>query len=238
MDPAETPRSVAHGVLNDFVGSIMANVVLASADRHLGRQNLTADTCRTKELVEAVLAHSKLFVPSEAARGRLGQALERALAGTKVLGAAAPARATPKDAPPPTADEVSTTLEIRGDADVLGARRSCRALCTELGFSALDCVKVCTVVSELARNIELYAGSGTVVLSVLHKPRRGIEVVATDYGPGIRDVEQVLRGHHKSTTGMGRGLAGSKMIMDEFDISTKPGAGTRVRVRKYVDRHR
>ncbi len=133
---------------------------------------------------------------------------------------------------------MSSTLQIRADADIIEARRSCKAICIELGFSALDCVKVCTVVSELARNIQLYAGGGTLVLSALHRPRRGIEVVATDHGPGIRDIEQVLRGHHKSTTGMGRGLAGSKIIMDEFDISTKPGSGTRVCARKYVDHDR
>lgn len=256
VQEAETPRSVAHGVLNGFVGGIMANVVLASADRHLGKQNLTTDTCKAEELVDAVLAHSKLFVPNEAARSRLGQALKQALATTKMPVVRAPrktatdptAATTTKVAPatalaaatmePATPDEVSAKHEIRGDADIIEARRSCKAICIDLGFSVLDYVKVCTVVSELARNIQLYAGSGTVVVSALPGPRRGIEIVATDRGPGIRDVEQVLRGNHKSTTGMGRGLAGSKTIMDEFDLSTRPGGGTRVRARKYVDHGR
>lgn len=129
-------------------------------------------------------------------------------------------------------------LHIKSAADITEARRSCKALCAELGFSDLDCVKVVTVVSELARNIQRYAGSGTLLVTAIDSPRRGIEIVAIDRGPGIPNVEQVLRGNHKSATGLGRGLAGSKAIMDEFDLSTKPSAGTRVRARKYVGRIR
>ena len=246
----QTPRRIALGVLNTFVGGITANVVLESADRQLGKSNLSADTCPTDQFIDAVLSYSKLFVFNEGTIGRLGQALRSALDHTHQARAARVPLKTP--VLPRREDEVTGTLNtlglstsvsdvqsklhIQSDADIMEARRSCKELCTELGFSALDCVKVVTVVSELARNIQRYAGSGTIMVTAIHGPRRGIEVVATDHGPGISNLDQVLRGNHKSTTGMGRGLVGSKAIMDEFDLSTKPSAGTRVRARKYVDR--
>ena len=246
----QTPRRIALGVLNSFVGSITANVVLESADRHLGKSNLSADKCPTDQFIDAVLSYCKLFVFNQGTLGRLGQALRSALDDTHQARAA---RVPPKTPVlPRREDEVTATLNtlglstsvsdvqsklhIQSDADIMEARRSCKELCAELGFSALDCVKVVTVVSELARNIQRYAGSGTIMVTAIHGPRRGIEVVATDHGPGIPNLDQVLRGNHKSTTGMGRGLVGSKAIMDEFDLSTKPSAGTRVRARKYVDR--
>jgi len=246
----QTPRRIALGVLNTFVGSITANVVLESADRHLGKSNLSADTCPTDQFIDALLSHSKHFVSNEAIRERVGQALRSALDDTHQARAG---RVPPKTPAAPrredettgtlnalwlsaSVNDVQSKLHIQSDADIMEARRSCKELCTELGFSALDCVKVVTVVSELARNIQRYAGSGTILVTAIHGPRRGIEVVATDHGPGIPNLDQVLRGNHKSTTGMGRGLVGSKAIMDEFDLSTKPSAGTRVRARKYVDR--
>ena len=110
--------------------------------------------------------------------------------------------------------------------------RSCRpcdtarSLACELGFRALDQTKIATAVSELARNILLYVGDGEVTVSAPGEPRRGIEIVASDAGKGIPDVARVMDAEYRSRTGMGKGLKGTKRLMDHLDIVTRPGAGT------------
>lgn len=102
------------------------------------------------------------------------------------------------------------------------------------GFSIPDAVKIATVVSELARNIVVYAQKGRVEFEVFRTPRVGIEIVAFDDGPGIADVAHILSGKYRSRTGMGLGLLGSKRLVDEFTVDSAPGKGTRVVARKYV----
>jgi serine/threonine-protein kinase RsbT len=89
-------------------------------------------------------------------------------------------------------------------------------------------------VSELARNILLYVGDGEVRLATLDAPRRGIEIVASDAGSGIADVSAVMDRDYRSRTGMGMGLKGTKRLMDQLEIATRPGAGTTVTARKYL----
>jgi serine/threonine-protein kinase RsbT len=83
-----------------------------------------------------------------------------------------------------------------------------------------------TAISEVARNIVLYAGQGQIEIATV---KRGIEIVARDRGPGIANLDQVLAGNYKSRMGMGLGLRGVKKIADQFDIQTAPGRGTTVR---------
>ena len=107
----------------------------------------------------------------------------------------------------------------------------------ETGFSALDQTKFLTAASELVRNILQYARTGHVAVSRSKRgpnERAGLELVASDNGPGIADVSHVLSSHYRSRSGMGIGLKGARRLVDEFELDSRPGRGTRVAIRKYV----
>jgi serine/threonine-protein kinase RsbT len=125
-------------------------------------------------------------------------------------------------------------IPIVAEDDVVRARSRGREICRSLGFTELNQVKVATAISELARNIFQYAGSGVVILRTLDKPRRGIEIVAKDAGAGIPDLKLVLSGSYKSKSGMGMGMLGTRRLMDQFEVETGPGKGTTITVRKFV----
>jgi serine/threonine-protein kinase RsbT len=130
------------------------------------------------------------------------------------------------------ADDVR--VAIRTDADVVTARQEARAMGAELGFSSTDLTLLATAISEVARNITTYAGEGEVALRVLnHGGRQGIEVIASDEGPGIADVELAMQDGYTTGSGLGLGLPGTRRLVDEFELRTEPGAGTRVRLVKW-----
>jgi serine/threonine-protein kinase RsbT len=126
------------------------------------------------------------------------------------------------------------TVPVRTERDIVRARTAGKDFCRRLGFRPTDQVKIVTAISELARNIVLYAGSGAVELRALAAERRGIEVVARDQGPGITDVDGVLARRIRSRTGLGLGLVGTQRLMDYFDLQTSSDIGTTVVVRKYL----
>jgi serine/threonine-protein kinase RsbT len=128
----------------------------------------------------------------------------------------------------------TTTIRVRSAREVLHASDTARQTARRIGFSALDQTKVATAVSELARNILLYVGDGEVRVSVVTEPRRGIEIVASDSGKGIADVSVVMDADYRSRTGMGKGLKGTKRLMDHLEIATRPGVGTTVTARKFL----
>jgi serine/threonine-protein kinase RsbT len=128
----------------------------------------------------------------------------------------------------------SIDIAIKIEGDIVRARGAGREMCRELGFSEINQVKVATAISELARNIFHYAQTGNIALKKLGAPRIGIEITATDRGPGIPDVKHVLSGNYKSKTGMGKGLLGARRLVDFFDIETGPEKGTRVVLRKFA----
>jgi serine/threonine-protein kinase RsbT len=123
------------------------------------------------------------------------------------------------------------------EEDIVLARQEGRALAKSLGFGLVDQSRIATAISELARNVIRYAGSGEVTLQALTKPdgsgRRGLEVVVADSGPGIDDPEAALRDGVTSGGGLGMGLPGAKRLMDEFALDTAPGKGTTVTTRKW-----
>jgi serine/threonine-protein kinase RsbT len=130
------------------------------------------------------------------------------------------------------ADDVR--VAIRTDADVVTARQEARAMGAGLGFSSTDLTLLATAISEVSRNITAYAGEGEVALRVLnHGGRLGIEVVATDNGPGIADVELAMQDGYTTGNGLGLGLPGTRRLVDEFDLRTEPGRGTSVRLVKW-----
>jgi serine/threonine-protein kinase RsbT len=131
------------------------------------------------------------------------------------------------------ADDVR--VAIRTDADVVTARQEARAMGSELGFSSTDLTLLATAISEVARNITTYAGEGEVALRILNSGgRQGIEVVASDDGPGIADVELAMQDGYTTGNGLGLGLPGTRRLVDEFDLRTAPGTGTSIRLVKWT----
>lgn len=124
-------------------------------------------------------------------------------------------------------------IPVRTEADVTLARSEALRLALSIGFGKPDAVKVSTVVSELSRNIFQYAKTGMIQVKAVLEPRLGMEVFATDHGPGIHNLDLILQGKYRSQKGMGLGLIGSKRLMDKFEIQTTPGKGTSISAVKY-----
>jgi serine/threonine-protein kinase RsbT len=126
-------------------------------------------------------------------------------------------------------------LSIRSDTDIVLARQQARALAKQLGFSASDLTLIATALSELARNIVEHAQSGEIVLSQVKQDHRlGLMIVACDGGPGIADLKLAMQDGYSTGKGLGLGLPGTKRLMDDFEISSEPGEGTRVKATKWL----
>ncbi|HEY1510467.1 MAG TPA: anti-sigma regulatory factor [Solirubrobacteraceae bacterium] len=120
-------------------------------------------------------------------------------------------------------------LEIGESDDVVRVRQAVRDAAVELGFSIVDQTKVVTAASELARNTYIYGGGGRVFLELLNSDsRHGLRLVFDDDGPGIADIEQALRDGYTTGSGLGMGLGGARRLVNEFEIESKPGGGTRI----------
>jgi serine/threonine-protein kinase RsbT len=125
-------------------------------------------------------------------------------------------------------------VAINSDQDIVLARQKGRAKAVELGFSSGDATLIATAISELARNIVAYAGKGRITLKVVNGlNRQGISVIASDDGPGIPDIRQALRDGFSTSGSLGLGLPGVRRLMDEFEITSQPGRGTTVVVKKW-----
>jgi len=125
-------------------------------------------------------------------------------------------------------------VHIRSDQDIVRARQRGRSLAMELGFSEGDATLIATAISELARNIVCYAGKGLITLQTLNScSRKGIQVRASDRGPGIADVRQALQDGYSTSGSLGIGLPGVRRLMDEFQINSSAGKGTTITVRKW-----
>lgn len=125
-------------------------------------------------------------------------------------------------------------VPIAEDADIVTARQKARDLATEAGFTGVDLTLIATAVSEIARNIVRFAGSGEVSVRLLTKPRRGIRVIARDTGPGIPDVSRALQDGYSTDEGLGLGLPGARRLMDEFLVESRRGEGTTVTMTKWI----
>src|SRR5262245_22757123 len=133
----------------------------------------------------------------------------------------------------PVIEVTETTVLIVSERDIVIARQRCRALVLHLGFTPTDATLVVTAVSELARNIVLYAKRGAIVFRPSeHQGRRGILVIARDEGPGIGDIQSAT-GVCSTPGSSGLGLRGVKQLMDEFEIVSAVGVGTTVSVKKF-----
>jgi len=130
--------------------------------------------------------------------------------------------------------EKKVAVPIRNDSDIVVARQKGKELSISCGFSGSNLTLIATAISELARNIILYAGNGEIVLCIVHdKEKQGIEVVARDKGPGIPDLSLAMQDGYSTGQGLGLGLPGTKRLMDEFSIRSVVGKGTTVITRKW-----
>ena len=125
-------------------------------------------------------------------------------------------------------------VAISSDQDIVSARQKGRVMANEIGFSSGDATLIATAISELARNIVTYARKGQITLKRVNGlNRQGISVIASDHGPGIPDIRQALRDGYSTSGSLGLGLPGVRRLMDEFEISSQPGQGTTVAVKKW-----
>ena len=128
----------------------------------------------------------------------------------------------------------SETLPIRSSGDVVAVRQLVRSWAVAQGLSLVDQTKIVTAASELARNTLEYGGGGTVRLEALQEhARRGLRLTFEDQGPGIADIAMALTDGYTTGNGMGLGLSGSRRLVNEFDLWSMPGQGTRVTVTRW-----
>jgi serine/threonine-protein kinase RsbT len=126
-------------------------------------------------------------------------------------------------------------VPIRSGDDVVRVRQQVRNVAAENGLSLVDQTKLVTAASELARNTLVHGGGGAAQIEVVKSAngRAGVRLHFTDEGPGIADIALALTDGWTSGTGLGLGLSGARRLVDEFELNSKPGAGTSVMVVKW-----
>lgn len=126
------------------------------------------------------------------------------------------------------------SLPIRSSADVVAVRQAARTMAASLGFSLIDQTKLVTAASELARNTLEHGGGGNARLEKVYEgTRTGFRLTFEDKGPGIADLKLALTDGYTTGKGMGLGLSGSRRLVNDFDLHSKPGEGTRVTITKW-----
>lgn len=123
---------------------------------------------------------------------------------------------------------------VRAEEDVVRARHHVREWASQLRFSLVDQTKLVTAASELARNTIVYGKGGEMTLQALSEGMRvGLRVTFEDHGPGIPDLKLALQDGYTTGSGLGLGLGGAKRLVNDFDIQSKPGEGTRVTITRW-----
>lgn len=131
----------------------------------------------------------------------------------------------------------SDRIAVRGQHDVVNVRQVVRGWCLAVGMGLVDLTKMVTAASELARNTLEYGGGGTLTLEEVRDGiRAGVRLVFEDQGPGIADVALAMTDGFTSGSGMGLGLGGTKRLVDQFEIESTPGVGTRITITKWKSR--
>ncbi len=193
-------------VLGKYMSRLHAEMTLRRTADKVGVNPKLTDPSAFPRLAAALEVSLKLFADESEVDGAIGELRE-------VL--------TP-DSP------ISVKVELRSEADMSLARQAARNLAEKMGARSFTAQKFTTAVSELARNIVQYAGSGEIELSPLTtSTSRGLKVLAVDQGPGINNLDEILDGRYRSRTGLGKGILGVRRLMDRFEI-TSNDSGTRV----------
>ena len=129
----------------------------------------------------------------------------------------------------------SERLPVRQESDILLVRQFVRECAAEFGFDVLALTKLITVASELGRNTLIHGGGGTMLVETFaENDRRGVRLTFEDQGPGIVDLEQAMTDGFTTNGGLGLGLPGSKRLVNEFEVVSRPGEGTRVTVTQWA----
>jgi len=129
----------------------------------------------------------------------------------------------------------SGTHPIHIEQDVVLARQLTRKLAQECGMRLIDLTKLVTAVSELARNTMVYGGGGDMDWQILDENSRvGLRLTFRDEGPGIPDIKLAMTDGWTSGSGLGLGLTGAKRLVDEFELDTAPGQGTRITITRWT----
>ena len=203
-------------VMNEALGSSAARGVFRTLPPSVNQRAGTLDVLEVRDLISQLETGGRLF----AAPGRTisGRRLRDAVTGSALAKAS------------------EQRFNINSDRDVLTVQRATQQI-TRGFFGLTDCVRLATAVSELARNIYMYAKQGVVTLRLTEEPTAFFfEVFAEDSGPGIPHLDVIMKGQYKSRTGLGRGIIGTKALLDEMNVDSVVGRGTRItghrRVRK------
>lgn len=133
-----------------------------------------------------------------------------------------------------TALEHEQICPLQAEADVVTARRLVRQWMAAMAFNLVDQTKMVTAASEIARNTVVYGGGGTMRIEQLTAgTRRGLRLTFEDEGPGVGDIELALKDGYTTGGGLGLGLGGAKRLVNEFDIQSTPGKGTRIMMTRW-----
>lgn len=195
-------------LMNDAIGVTAARGVFRTLPSSVNALAGTLDVVEVRELLSHLETSGKLFTIS-------GKTLPSRLLRDAIT-TGLPAK------------QKEQRFTIGSDGDVLVVQRATQAL-TKGFFSITDCVRLATAVSELARNIYMYAKQGFITLRLVDEPAHWrFEVEAIDNGPGITNLEVILSGSYKSRTGLGRGIIGTRALLDDMKVESAAGKGTRI----------
>jgi len=123
---------------------------------------------------------------------------------------------------------------LQSEQHIVASRQMVRALCQDLKLSLVDLTKMVTAASELSRNTLIHGGGGQMRWEFVERnARRGLQLHFEDQGPGIPDLTLAMSDGWTSGSGMGLGLPGSKRLVNDFELASTPGAGTRVSITKW-----
>ncbi|WP_172370725.1 anti-sigma regulatory factor [Sporosarcina jiandibaonis] len=131
--------------------------------------------------------------------------------------------------------ECRSSVDIFTEWDIVAARQLGRNEAKSIGFGTVDQARITTAISELARNIYLYAGKGNIKIERTYDNNQyGITIIASDEGPGIADVRKVMNDGYSTSGGLGAGMPGVRRLMDEFNVQSEQGVGTTITAVKWL----
>ncbi len=132
--------------------------------------------------------------------------------------------------------EILQNIQIENNIDLVKVRQVVRTIAKDLNFDIVNQTKLITAVSELTRNVLIYSGKGKIVIELLETDiNKGLRITVTDDGPGIPDIDLAITDGYSTSKGLGKGLSGTKRLMDDFSIQSEVGKGTEVVIIKWMD---
>ena len=132
--------------------------------------------------------------------------------------------------------EILQNIQIENNIDLVKARQVVRTVAKDLNFNIVNQTKLITAVSELTRNVLIYSGKGKIVIELLETDiNKGLRITVTDDGPGIPDIDLAITDGYSTSKGLGKGLSGTKRLMDDFSIQSEVGKGTEVVIIKWMN---